>query len=131
MQQSLSSDASRPSTPVAPCGYQDHSLTGKRIVAIGGDRRQPAIRRIRRDLKLSTVNWVATQESKPSGTTYLPRISRAQPDIVILLIGLMRHQQISDIRNFCRRHGIPCVTLHRSLSSAQLAHAWQSQCYSA
>ncbi|CAA6692650.1 hypothetical protein [Lentimonas sp. CC10] len=131
MQQSLSSDASRLSTPVATHGYQDHSLAGKRIVAIGGRPRPPAILNIRRDLKLSAVDWVPTRESKPSGSVYVSRINQAKPDIVVLLIGLMRHQQASDLRNFCRKRGIPCVTLHRSLSAAQLSHAWLSQCYSA
>jgi hypothetical protein len=104
-------------------------LRGLSIVAIGGDPRPNAIRKVREELGLADVEWVPSRESHPCGRAYAFRALKSQPDIVVLLIGLMRHQQVADVRQYCRRSGVPCLTLRRSLSAAQLARAWRSQCY--
>lgn len=106
------------------------SLAGKTIMVVGGKPRPHAVRRTKRELGLKRVAWVPTRERQPSGDVYAAKAYKVRPDLVILLIGLMRHQQVTDLRNFCREQRMPCMTLHRSLSAAQLANAWVSQRYS-
>lgn len=130
MNTSLSLGESRPPKNTGASAPSSASpLAGLSIVVVGGDPRKHSLRKTGEALGLSCVEWLRTRESHPSGRGYANQALKSQPDVVVLLVGLMRHQHFDDIRKQCRQSGVPYLILRRSFSAARLADAWRSRCY--
>lgn len=100
-------------------------LAGKTVLVIGGDTRRRTARKVCLALQLKRVIWQPTRETRPSGASLRSVIQRNQPDLIVILVGLMRHQQVEDAFRHSRDTGIRYLALHRSFSAAQVAHQWE------
>jgi hypothetical protein len=85
-------------------------LEGSRIVLIGGEPREDAIRRIERAFGLSECEWTTAREHASSAPLEAP-IRRADTRLVLILIGLASHQHVEDVGAWCVKHGKPLVRL--------------------
>lgn len=101
------------------------ALQGRSLVLIGGDDRPDQRRRIKRIFALNACDWIETRERRPSAFK-VGRVIEGY-DVVVLLIGLARHQHGSDVRELCRQLHKPIVVCWRTPHPNHLAHAICSQ----
>src|SRR5258705_3280557 len=96
---------------------------GRRLLIVGGDRRQHHVRRLVAELGLSEVTWCSTRNSDPTSDRFRHLIVGDAFDIVVALVGLLRHQHFADIRRLCHEAGIAPIVLNRSPNPTRLLHA--------
>ena len=103
------------------------SLRGQRIALVGGDPRPYHLLRLQKAFGLSAAIWVPTRESDASPRRFEHIIRERKVDLVVSLLGLLRHQHASDLRSLCRQFQIRLVTCRRSPHPAGLANAMLQQ----
>ncbi|MCC5828881.1 MAG: hypothetical protein JJU36_05480 [Phycisphaeraceae bacterium] len=94
-------------------------LRDRRIVLIGGDRRDHAAKALCSAFGLAELDWVATREHQ-SIAPFEPPIARPDTALVILAIRWSSHS-FSNIRTFCDRHDKPLVRLPAGYGPNQVA----------
>lgn len=82
-------------------------LQGKLVTVVGGVCKPHAAARLRHHLHLRDLRWLAASKRQ--------RVSDLEPQVrdaslVILITKLMGHKH-NDVREMCRRYGIPCVNM--------------------
>lgn len=117
------------STPTASSGdamLSAHTeLHGTTIVIVGGDKRSHAISRLRRDLQVEEVLWADTRESDPTDRRFRALLQDPRVCLVVLLIGLVRHQHAHDVARLCKNSGKRLIRLWRSPSPAAISHEYR------
>ena len=84
------------------------------ILIVGGQVRPITLQRLRTGLSRESVRWVPTRETDPSSRAFASWIQRDETCLVVILIGLVRHQHARDILGLARRYGKPVLHLYRS-----------------
>jgi hypothetical protein len=102
-------------------------LEGGTIAVIGGDRRQAHLHRMTEAFGLERLLWVPTRESDASARRFASVVGRTDLILVISLHGLLRHQHTHDLRDLCRRFGVPHLTCWRSPHPTGVAAAIVAQ----
>ena len=97
-------------------------LRGRRIVVVGGERREDAVRRFIDAFSLEGVDWVSLTEHSSSAPLQAP-IARKDTALVATIIRLSGHQHIDDARRFASKAGKPCINLTGGYNPEQLARA--------
>ena len=115
--------ASSPAQPRAKMREKSPLTRGRRLLIVGGDRRQHHVRRLVAELGLSAVTWCSTRDSDPTSDRFRDLILGDAFDIVVALVGLLRHQHFADIRRLCGEAGISPIVLNRSPNPTRLLHA--------
>ena len=83
----------------------DDLIRGKRLLIVGGDPRPHHIRRIQMTLGFSAVEWIETRSSDPLGRKAVGAVEQSRADIVIVLIGLVRHAHAKRLSAACKESG--------------------------
>ena len=95
-------------------------LRGKRMVLIGGERRDEAVRRISDAFELADLEWISLSEHASSTPMEAP-IRRPDTALVLVLIRLSGHHHVDDARAYCERHDRPFVRLPAGYNPEQIA----------
>lgn len=82
-------------------------VAGKRVILVGGDERQQAVRRLERELGC-TIEWVRTSD-KDARLPAMPSTRNAA--CVVVLMKWIRHNTHRECVAWCKRHGMP-VSIH-------------------
>ncbi len=98
-------------------------FSGKTLALIGGDRRDQQASRIREAFDLARTIWIETRDSDASSRRFESALRSGEIDIVVLMLGLVRHQHARDVRALCKKLKIPVVTAWRTPSPGPLADA--------
>ena len=80
-------------------------LRGKRLLIVGGDPRPQHVQRIQMTLGFSAVEWIETRSSDPLGRKAVGAVEQSRADIVIVLIGLVRHAHAKRLSATCKESG--------------------------
>ena len=83
----------------------DDLTTGKRLLIVGGDSRPHHVQRIQMTLGFSAVEWIETRSSDPLGRKAVGAVEQSRADIVIVLIGLVRHAHAKRLSAACKQSG--------------------------
>lgn len=97
-------------------------LAGKTLALIGGDRREQQERRIQEAFGLERIIWVETRDSDPSSRRFESLLRSGRVDIIVLMLGLVRHQHARAIRSLCKELSIPLVVCRRTPNPGPLAN---------
>lgn len=95
-------------------------VRGRRMVIVGGERREEAAARIRSAFELSELEWVELPEHSSSAPAEAP-IRRPDTRIVLILIRLAGHLHVEDVTAFCERHGKALVRLPAGYNPERIA----------
>ncbi|HYE63647.1 MAG TPA: hypothetical protein VD997_16770 [Phycisphaerales bacterium] len=85
-------------------------LAGSRIVLIGGEPRDDAVKRIEHAFALEECDWTTVRDHASSAPLEAP-IRRDETRLVLILIGLANHQTVDDVTAWCIKYGKPLVRL--------------------
>lgn len=102
-------------------------LEGGTIAVIGGDRRRAHARRMTDAFGLEGLLWVPTRESDASARRFAAVVGQTDVMLVISLYGLLRHQHTHDLRDLCRKFGVPHLAYWRSPHPTGVAAAIVAQ----
>lgn len=101
-------------------------LRAKRVVLIGGERREHAAQRLEKAFELAELAWIPAREHA-SSSPFLPEIANPRTQLVLIAARLAGHTHLDDARSWCRQHGKPLVVLPRGYNPAQVAQHVLSQ----
>lgn len=102
------------------------ALRGKRMVVLGGERRQETVDRYLEAFELAEVEWVSLTEHASSAPLRAP-IFKPGTAVLLLLIKLAGHLHIDDARRWAREAGVPWINLPAGYSPEQVAVAVAEQ----
>ena len=83
----------------------DDLTRGKRLLIVGGDPRPHHVQRIQMTLGFSAVEWIESRSSDPLGRKAVGAVEQSRADIVIVLIGLVRHAHAKRLSAACKESG--------------------------
>ena len=89
------------------------ALRGQRLLIVGGDRREHAIERLRKDLGLLDVAHCATRSTDASPRTFDARLREPGLVLVVWVLGLSRTHHGTYLHRTCRTLGVPWVDCSR------------------
>jgi hypothetical protein len=98
------------------------TLAGKRVVLIGGERRERQRLRIEQAFNLSELEWCSQPEHATSAPFQAP-ITRADTALVLILIKLTGHQHSEDVARWAKEAAKPLVRLPAGYNPERVASA--------
>ena len=85
------------------------SLCGKIIAIAGGEYRDPACRRLERELGCTVVHF-ESRENDTSSRRFAS-LASADPDLIVWIYGRSRHAHGDHVRELARALGVPFLSL--------------------
>lgn len=85
------------------------ALKGRKIVLVGGDRREDALRRLEGAFELAGVIHCRTRQADPSSRSFRFRLLEPGIALVVWAFGLTRTNHGRELRRLCQGIGIPFI----------------------
>lgn len=102
------------------CPFVHSPLRGKSIAIVGGDLREPARRRLERDLGAHVVHF-PSRENDASPRCFAKFVGQAF-DLIVWIFGRSRHAHGDFVRDAARQRGIPFLVLKSFPHPNRLRH---------
>lgn len=89
------------------------ALRGQRLVVVGGERREGALRRLRNSFEFSEVVHCTTRKSDASPRSFESALRTPGVVLVVWALGLSRTQHGESLHRLCRELHIPWADFYR------------------
>lgn len=89
------------------------ALSGRKLLVVGGDPRQEALRRLKNAFDLADVIHCPTRKNDASSRSFKSRLQEPGVALVVWALGLSRTHHGTELHRLCRSFEIPWVDCFR------------------